>query len=81
MSVQGDLVPIVKPRTLERAVIHSKPGYADDVKIGERRRAKSGDVSRVGWYLGFEKSDVEHQPASSSSGSTKFLQNCFQTVF
>ena len=51
MAMKPDLIPIIEAGTFQRTVIHSKPGHADDMKVGECRRAKTRYISCIWRYF------------------------------
>ncbi len=60
MPVQGDFVPIIKPRTPQRAVIHPKTRYSDDMQRRIRCGTQTRDIARIRRYLGLVQCDMKH---------------------
>jgi hypothetical protein len=67
MSIQFDLFPIVESRPLQRSVVHSKAGGANDVKRRPGGSAKTGDIAGIRGNFRFEKSNVDLHPTAISS--------------
>ena len=81
VSLQLYLIPVIKPGSFQRPVVHAETGNADDVKRRKCRGAKPGDIPGIRWYLRLVERDMRHQPFFSSSVFRTLEQNSFQTPF
>jgi hypothetical protein len=55
MARQFHFRPVVEARALQRAIVHAKPGDADDVQRNVGRGTEACDVTGVRWNLWFDE--------------------------
>src|SRR5256885_11850922 len=61
MARQFHLRPVIEARSAQRAIVHAKAGNANDMKRHVGSSTQASDVPCVGWDLGLDKRNADHQ--------------------
>lgn len=70
MTLEGNLIPVIKSGTSHRSVVETKSRHSNDMQICSGGGTKTSNIARILWDFGFDESNMKHRLSVMSRKSS-----------